>query len=77
MTEAVSVEGDTIPVVTTNTMEKAFLVDRTQMAELPMNGRELHLSDEHDSGHEQRGPDDFNVNFNDVLAVPLAGRARI
>ena len=30
LTEAVSVEADTTPVVTTNTMDKAFLVDRTR-----------------------------------------------
>ena len=39
VTEAVSVDAATLPWSPRNTMEKAFLVDRTQIAELPMNGR--------------------------------------
>jgi len=39
VTEAVSVDAAASALVTSNTMEKAFLVDRTQIAELPMNGR--------------------------------------
>ena len=35
VTEAVSVNADSTPLVTTNTMEKAFLVDRTQIGSCP------------------------------------------
>ena len=75
VTEAVSVEGDTIPVVTTNTMEKAFLVDRTQMAELPMNGRNFTSLMNTIPGMSSAAQSDFNVNFNDVSQFhSLGGR---
>src|ERR1035437_2326803 len=75
MTEAVSVEGDSTPVVTTNTMEKAFLVDRTQMAELPMNGRNFTSLMNTIPGMSSAAQSDFNVNFNDVSQFhSLGGR---
>ena len=39
LTDVVSVEADATPVVTTNTMDKSYIVDKTEIAELPMNGR--------------------------------------
>ena len=66
VTEAVSVDADTTPLVTTNTMEKAFLVDRTQMSELPMNGRNLTSLMNTVPGMTSAAQSDFNVNFNDV-----------
>src|ERR1035437_5149398 len=75
MTEAVSVEGDSTPVVTTNTMEKAFLVDKTQMAELPINCRNFTSFMNTIPGMSSAAQSDFNVNFNDVSQFhSLGGR---
>ena len=61
--------------VTTNTMEKAFLVDRTQMAELPMNGRNFTSLMNTIPGMSSAAQSDFNVNFNDVSQFhSLGGR---
>ena len=75
VTEAVSVDADTTPLVTTNTMEKAFLVDKTQMAELPMNGRNFTSLMNTIPGMSSAAQSDFNVNFNDVSQFhSLGGR---
>ena len=75
MTEAVSVEAEGTPMVTTNTMEKAFVVDRTQMAELPMNGRNFTSLMSTIPGMSSSAQNDFNVNFNDVSQFhSLGGR---
>ena len=75
VTEAVSVNADTTPLVTTNTMEKAFLVDKTQMAELPMNGRNFTSLMNTVPGMSSAAQSDFNVNFNDVSQFhSLGGR---
>ena len=66
VTEAVSVSAETAPLVTTNTMEKAFLVDRTQIAELPMNGRNWVALMNTVPGMSSSARNDFDVNFNDV-----------
>src|ERR1039458_4269972 len=73
MTEAVSVEGDSTPVVTTNTMEKAFLVDKTQMAELPMNGRNFTSLMNTIPGMSRAAQDDCDVSLNDVSQVHSRG----
>ena len=39
LADVVEVTADSTPVVTVNTMDKSFVVDKTQMSELPMNGR--------------------------------------
>ena len=61
--------------VTTNTMDKAYLVDRTQMAELPMNGRNFTSLMNTIPGMSSAAQSDFNVNFNDVSQFhSLGGR---
>src|ERR1035438_8543793 len=75
VTDSVSVEADSTPMITTNTMEKAFLVDRTQMAELPMNGRNFTSLMNTIPGMSSAAQSDFNVNFNDVSQFhSLGGR---
>ncbi len=66
MTDAVSVDAGSLPMITTNTMEKAFLVDRTQIAELPMNGRNWVSLMSTIPGMSSSARNDFDVNFNDV-----------
>ncbi len=66
MTDAVSVDAGSLPLITTNTMEKAFLVDRTQIAELPMNGRNWVSLMSTIPGMSSSARNDFDVNFNDV-----------
>jgi hypothetical protein len=66
VSEAVSVEADVAALVTTNTMEKAFLVDRTQISELPMNGRNWVSLMNTVPGMSSSARNDFDVNFNDV-----------
>src|SRR5581483_2865556 len=39
ITDVVNVAADSTPVVTTNTMDKSYVVDKLEMSELPMNGR--------------------------------------
>ena len=73
VTEAVSVEADATPVVTTNTMDKAYIVDRTQMAELPMNGRNFTSLMSTVPGMTSSAQSDFNVNFNDVSQFHALG----
>ena len=74
--EAVSVEADITPVVTTNTMDKAYVVDRTEMSELPINGRNFTSLMTIVPGMSQRGAKRFcNVDFNDVSQFhSLGGR---
>jgi hypothetical protein len=66
VTEAVSVDATASALVTSNTMEKAFLVDRTQIAELPMNGRNWVSLMSTVPGMSSSARNDFDVNFNDV-----------
>lgn len=66
VTEVMSVEGLTSPVVQVNTMEKAYLVDQTQMSQLPMNGRNWTALMSTLPGMSSAAQSDFNVNFNDV-----------
>ena len=75
VSEAVSVSAETTPLVTANTMEKAFLVDRTQIAELPMNGRNWVALMNTVPGMSSSARNDFDVNFNDVsMFHGLGGR---
>ena len=66
VTEVLSVDAEATSVVTTNTMEKAFLVDRTQISELPMNGRNWVALMNTVPGMSSSARNDFDVNFNDV-----------
>ena len=75
VTEAVSVGAEATPLVTTNTMDKAYLVDKDQMSELPMNGRNFTSLMNTVPGMTSAAQNDFNVNFNDVSQFhSLGGR---
>src|SRR5689334_1366373 len=75
VTEVLSVEAEAATLVTSNTMEKAFLVDRTQIAELPMNGRNWVALMNTIPGMSSSARNDFDVNFNDVsMFHGLGGR---
>ena len=75
VSEVVSVAGEATPLVTVNTMDKAFVVDKTQMSELPMNGRNFTSLMSTVPGMTSAAQSDFNVNFNDVSQFhSLGGR---
>ena len=75
VTEVLSVNETAIPVVTTNTMEKAYLVDVKQIQELPMNGRNWVALMSTVPGMTSSARNDFDVNFNDVSTFhSLGGR---
>src|ERR1035437_4463141 len=73
VTEVVSVEADATPVVTTNTMDKSYIVDKIQMSELPMNGRNFTSLMSTVPGMTSASQSDFNVNFNDVSQFHALG----
>jgi Carboxypeptidase regulatory-like domain/TonB-dependent Receptor Plug Domain len=73
--ENVEVSAETTPVVTTNSMDKAYVVDKMQMSELPMNGRNFTSLMNTVPGMSSAAQSDFNVNFNDVSQFhSLGGR---
>jgi hypothetical protein len=75
VTEVLSVSETVIPLVTTNTMEKAYLVDVKQVAQLPMNGRNWVALMSTVPGMTSSARNDFDVNFNDVSTFhSLGGR---
>ncbi len=75
MSEVVSVASDATPLVTTNTMDKAYVVDKVQITELPMNGRNFTSLMNTVPGMTSAAQSDFNVNFNDVSQFhSLGGR---
>jgi len=75
VTEVLSVSAEATPVVTTNTMDKAYVVEKTQMSELPMNGRNFTSLMNTIPGMTSAAQSDFNVNFNDVSQFhSLGGR---
>jgi hypothetical protein len=75
VTETVFVEGYVTPVVTTNTMDKAYVVDKVEMSELPMDGRNFTSLMSTVPGMTSAAQSDFNVNFNDVSQFhSLGGR---
>jgi hypothetical protein len=75
VTEVLSVSESAIPLVTTNTMEKAYLVDVKQIAQLPMNGRNWVALMSTVPGMTSSARNDFDVNFNDVSTFhSLGGR---
>jgi hypothetical protein len=64
-----------VPLVVTNTMEKAYLVDPKQIAQLPMNGRNWVALMSTVPGMKSSARNDFDVNFNDVSTFhSLGGR---
>ncbi len=75
VSEVLSVTEEMVPVVTTNTMEKAYLVDPKQISELPMNGRNWVALMSTVPGMTSSARNDFDVNFNDVSTFhSLGGR---
>lgn len=75
ITEVVEVSADAVPLVTTNTMDKAYTVENTQMSELPMNGRNFTSLMNTIPGMTSAARSDFDVNFNDVSEYhSLGGR---
>lgn len=75
LTDVVSVSAEATPLVTVNTMDKAFVVDKTQMSELPINGRNFTSLMSTVPGMTSAAQSDFNVNFNDVSQFhSLGGR---
>lgn len=70
--EVVNVTGEA-PMVQTNTMEKAYLVDTKQIQELPMNGRNWVALMSTVPGMTSSTQNDFNTNFNDVSGFHALG----
>ncbi|MGH9621539.1 MAG: carboxypeptidase regulatory-like domain-containing protein [Bryobacteraceae bacterium] len=54
------------PPVDTESMDKAYLVNKTQISQLPMNGRNWIALMSTVPGMSSSAQSDFNVNFNDV-----------
>jgi hypothetical protein len=70
--EVISVT-EVAPVVQTNTMEKAFLVEPSQIQNLPMNGRNWVALMKTVPGVISSTGNDFDTNFNDVSGFHAAG----
>ncbi|MBS1875651.1 MAG: carboxypeptidase regulatory-like domain-containing protein [Acidobacteria bacterium] len=66
LAEVLSVNAEIVPMIQTNTMEKAYLVDQVQMSQLPMNGRNFTSLMSTMPGMSSSAQSDFGVNFNDV-----------
>ncbi len=73
VTETLTVSADYLPVIQANTMEKAYLVDRTQISELPMNGRNWVALMSTVPGMTSSARNDFDMNFNDVSGFHALG----
>lgn len=73
--DAVTVSAEATAAVTTNSADKAYVVETTQMSELPMNGRNFTSLMNTVPGMSSAAQSDFNVNFNDVSQFhSLGGR---
>jgi hypothetical protein len=73
--EAVTISAEAAPAVTTNSADKAYVVETTQMSELPMNGRNFTSLMNTVPGMSSAAQSDFNVNFNDTSQFhSLGGR---
>src|SRR5271165_1997520 len=73
LSEVLSVNAEAAPAIQTNTMEKAYLVDQLQVADLPMNGRNFTSLMSTIPGMTSAAQSDFNVNFNDVSQFHSVG----
>ncbi len=73
LSEVMSVNAEAAPAIQTNTMEKAYLVDQMQVADLPMNGRNFTSLMSTIPGMTSAAQSDFNVNFNDVSQFHSVG----
>lgn len=65
ITETVAV-SEVAPPIDTDSMDKAYLVNRHQISQLPMNGRNWIALMSTVPGMTSSAQSDFNVNFNDV-----------
>ena len=75
VTDVLSISAEATPLITTNSMDKAYVVEKTQMSELPMNGRNFTSLMNTVPGMTSAAQSDFNVNFNDVSQFhSLGGR---
>ena len=75
ITDVVSVEADATPVVTTNTMDKSYIVDKTEISDMPINGRNFTSLMTMVPGMSSAAQSDFAVDFNDVSQFhSLGGR---
>ena len=75
LADEVSVSAEAVPMVTTNSMDKSYVVEKTQMSELPMNGRNFTSLMSTVPGMTSAAQSDFGVNFNDVSQFhSLGGR---
>ncbi len=72
VTEVVNVTED-LPMVQSATMEKAYLVDKAQITELPMNGRNWVALMSTVPGMTSSTRNDFDTNFNDVSGFHAVG----
>jgi hypothetical protein len=73
--DAVTISAEMAPAVTTNSADKAYVVETTQMSELPMNGRNFTSLMNTVPGMSSAAQSDFNVNFNDTSQFhSLGGR---
>jgi hypothetical protein len=73
--DAVTVTAEATAAVTTNSMDKAYVVETMQMSELPMNGRNFTSLMSTVPGMSSGNQSDFTVNFNDVSQFhSLGGR---
>jgi hypothetical protein len=72
ITAEVAVTG-IMPTIQTNTMEKSFLVESTQIQQLPMNGRNWVSLMKTVPGVTSSSQDDFSMNFNDVSQFHASG----
>jgi len=73
--EVVSVEADATPLVTTNTMDKSYIVDKTEISDMPINGRNFTSIMTMVPGMSSAAQSDFAVDFNDVSQFhSLGGR---
>jgi hypothetical protein len=75
VSDVVSVEADATPVVTTNTMDKSYIVDKTEISDMPINGRNFTSLMTMVPGMSSAAQSDFAVDFNDVSQFhSLGGR---
>jgi hypothetical protein len=75
LTDVVSVEADATPVVTTNTMDKSYIVDKMEISDMPINGRNFTSIMTMVPGMTSAAQSDFAVDFNDVSQFhSLGGR---
>jgi Carboxypeptidase regulatory-like domain len=72
VTENVSVTAE-MPMVQTNTMEKAFLVEQQQVSQLPVNGRNFNALLSTIPGVTSGARSNFDINFNYVDDLHISG----